>query len=1175
MEYNEILFWKVIHNKFIFNIIIGQISKIQLEYERINLYKIGNRIKFKEFQSLKQLISKKQFKLLKYKLECNEFILYNKESVDILIQLAPIEIIRLFIEEHRIKYQDPKLEKLNVMINLVYHSVKNKNIECLKYFINELQLPIETIVFEYTLKENSIEFIDLILNSNQFKIEETTRKSCLKLISNNSTNFKDIIDYIVNKRPELNYYSTKTILEKSNQQYQQQLIQQPKLSPYLNRPQLLDFYLFYNLKSKEIKLKLLEIGCVFRVQPEYIYSNKLTPNNWQDYEEIDLYLSIVLKLCDFEKSLPKDTTLAAIKNEIDRIKENQKITTKKKCKKIHELTITKLFTKFSSHIYREYFYLYDQVIPNTDYTSTFQFTFSSFSVNGLNYLLSLKNTTASGIAIPTNPIYINEISKVIKADSDNSDNEKGIIEFLKIYFKSKQLLPQLNRVSVDNMFLYLLKNCSIEALDEILKLKPQDDIIKGFLNSFLPDNNLETSTIKADKLLKTINDNKDIDRFQWILEKLFKKVTSLQYENFIYNKLLFNNISVSTKFHIDYLIEFKPKSLKTPLDKKYLEIESLELIEYLQTKLNLSKPSQFHYIYLYIKSLFNNGGDDNGFKTYEVIDNIENLIIELSDSDFKSIKINDQKSMLEIIQHINKSKLKSLSNNSVIKVFEFLLSNNENLQSIVIENLQFNLFPTESMKLLLDNILNVNVQITNGIINNLVMNGEFELSNLVKTINKYEKNEVFTIYKSLDGKLTKNGFKAKDQLIPFIKSLFNKLEANIDELPSLSSCFEINFIFSYLYKLLIQCDDITLSLINNVRQFYFDNGLVIIDDLFSISCYLGLRSNQFIKYLSGMKIRLENGSYFLGGSWQYSFERNRDYTLDFNLMLKLNKGTIDKDFFDVIYQTTKSDDTDFFKEIVFFKLRNLMVELFQPHKLSIANEIYLLTDLNRADMILELAEIEISENQQFPIDTINGLMNIITLEQFKQLISILGFTESKRIKLLLLKNSIVFRKFEFIDYLIKESDLFIEEFTTGSIENKDFKVFKDLIITNDIETIKFLLKNYRGQDFQKNSTTLQPITSSIDLFENFQYSQNLHNNNFQVSMDNGLIDMYDLLSRHFPFVPRKDNIIHAIRLGRIELIKYFYENNYFEHLGEETISSVNDFIKFERPNQPDLILKKK
>ncbi|EAL70002.1 hypothetical protein DDB_G0274219 [Dictyostelium discoideum AX4] len=1169
MEYNEILFWKVFHNKFIFNIIIEQISNDQLEYERIELYKIGNRIKFKDIQSLKLIVSKKQFELLKCKLEHNDFILYNRESIDQLIHYAPIEIIKLFIEKYKIKQQDPQLDKLNVMIDLVLHSIKNNNLECLRYFLIELQLPVERTAFEYTLKEKSIEFIDLILNSNQFKLEESTRKFCLKLISNNSRNFNDLIEYVIYKRPELNYFTTKSIVENFNQQ------KLSKYPGYLNTPQILDFFLFYKIKSKETKLKLLEMGCVSTVKPEFIYSNKLKPTNWKDYDEVEFYLFIILKLGELEKCIAKDTTLAIIRNEFEGIKDCSNLKTQDKCKKLHELIIIKLFPYFSSHIYRDYFELYDQPIPNSDFLFTFQITFSTFSVNGLNYLLDLKKKKKSiQTTTTTTTIYINEITKKI-----DTNNEKEVLEFLKIYFKSKHLLPELNKVSIDNMFLHVLNHCSIETLNEILKLKPssQDDIIKGFLSGFLPDNNFQSSREKADEFIKTIHINKDNDRFIWFSEKLVKKLSSTAERNFINYKCL-NYLNISTKNHVDFLIENKPETVIIPLVKKYFEIESLELINYFEKKLNQSKPSANHYYYLYFKSLFN--GD---FKTFQEIDDIKNLKLEFQSADFKSIKINDPLLIDKVIENINKSNLKSLTSDSKIKLFKFLLKqNDEKLQSKVIGSLQFNLFPLESMLVLLDNILDVNIEASNAIINNLVINGEFELSLLVLAVNQFEKSRLFIIYKSLDGKLIKNGYNAKDKLIPFIKSLFNKLEANLnDDFPSLSDSQEIQFIFSYLYKLLIQCDDITLDLINSVRQFYLSNDLIITDDLFSLSCYLSLRSYQFIKYLSAMKIRLNNGIFFLNGVWNFEFDSSdQNYTLDFNLMLKENKVPIDKDFFDVIYQTTKSKDNnfDFFKKIVFHKLRNLMIEFQRlPRPLPIAVEVNLFIELNRADLVLELAEIEVSLNKPFPIETVGGFMNIATLDQLKQLISLIGQTESKRIKYLFLKNSIISRKFDFIDYFLKESILFIEELTKGSLDSNEFKFFKEILASNDIELVEYLLKNYRGQDFQTIATTTTSITTTttnpqsvvitglIDLFKDFQYSQNLYHNNFQVTMDNGLIDMFNLLSRHFLFVPKKDNILHTIRQGRFKLVDYLYKNDYFEHLGEETITSINDFVKDQYP----------
>ncbi|KAN0044896.1 hypothetical protein ACTA71_006422 [Dictyostelium dimigraforme] len=1130
MEYNEILFWKVFHNKLIFNNIIEQISNIQLEYERIDLYRVGNRFKFIELQSLKIIVLKKQFQLLKCKLDNNESIIYNGESIDNQTTRSTIREIKL-------------------MRDLVFISVKNNNLDSLRYFINEFQLPVKKKVFEYILEEKSIEFIDIILNSNQFKLEESTRKSCLKLISNNKNNSQQLIEYVILKRPELNYFTSKTIVENS--------IQQEKSK---NKPEILDFLTFYNLKSKETKLKILEMGCVSRIKPDFIYFNNINIKNWKDYEDVQFFIFIILQQCDLERSIPKDTTLEIIKNEINKIKDCGDIEIDEKCKQLHQLIIIKLLTQYSPYIYRDYLKLYDQVIENVDYYTLFQYTFETFSVNGLNHLINFKKKSVS--------------KSHTKMKDNDINNEKRIIEFLKLFFKSKKTIPPHN-FSIDIMFLNILKNCSIETLNEILKLKCQDDIIMGFTSVFIPHN--ISSRYKGNEFIDQILKNKDNDRFIWFSEKFVKKLVSGSQKDYIYNYKCLDYINISTKNHIDFLIENKPKIITIELGKKHFEIETLELIYYFQKRLNLPKPSPSHYYYLYLKSLFN--GD---FKTFQEIDNFGNFGMVVTLSDLKSIIINDQL-INSIIESINKSKLKSLTSGSKIRILQFL-SQNEKQKLNVIDNLQFNLFPLEIMVILLDNILDVDAKASITIINKLVINGEFHLSKLVNTILKYKKRRTFTIYKPIEGKQVKNGYNAKEQLIPFIKSLFNILDSNInDENPTLSHCFEINFIFSYLYKLLIQCDDITLNLINDVRQFYFSNGLIIKDDLFTLSCYLGLRSNQFIKYLSGVQIRLEsNSSHFLTGPWNYNSQNgDQNYTLDFGPLLKYNnKVTIDKDFFDLIYQTTKSNDhnIDFFKKIVFFKLRNLILELQDPQMTSTTIYINILVDLNRVDMVLELGELEKSKNQKFSFEIIGSrFMDIATLEQFKKLFSIIGPNEPnlKRFKFLLLKKLISFRKFEIIDYFLKDSNLFIEELTNGTFNDNNF--FEDIITSNDLEMIEYLLKNYGGNRFKK-PTTLITTTSTINLFKDFQNYPNSFqiSQYFQIIWRSGLIDMYNLLSQYFLFIPSAQNIINTIKDGSFKLVEYFFKKG-LEHLDENTITSINQFIIENYPNYLDsflLLLKK-
>ncbi|EAL61569.1 hypothetical protein DDB_G0291746 [Dictyostelium discoideum AX4] len=75
MNKEEKLFWEVYKNKYLRNLIFHHIQCTEwVEYDEHQQIYENNRILFKDIKSLKWMSIKKQFKLLKYKLECNESI---------------------------------------------------------------------------------------------------------------------------------------------------------------------------------------------------------------------------------------------------------------------------------------------------------------------------------------------------------------------------------------------------------------------------------------------------------------------------------------------------------------------------------------------------------------------------------------------------------------------------------------------------------------------------------------------------------------------------------------------------------------------------------------------------------------------------------------------------------------------------------------------------------------------------------------------------------------------------------------------------------------------------------------------------------------------------------------------------------------------------------------------
>ncbi|EGC40473.1 hypothetical protein DICPUDRAFT_25175, partial [Dictyostelium purpureum] len=72
---NETLFYKVFHNKYLFNLIFYHIRATEwVKYSDIRRINNENRKKFKEITSLDWLLKNKEYQLLKCKLEAKEYI---------------------------------------------------------------------------------------------------------------------------------------------------------------------------------------------------------------------------------------------------------------------------------------------------------------------------------------------------------------------------------------------------------------------------------------------------------------------------------------------------------------------------------------------------------------------------------------------------------------------------------------------------------------------------------------------------------------------------------------------------------------------------------------------------------------------------------------------------------------------------------------------------------------------------------------------------------------------------------------------------------------------------------------------------------------------------------------------------------------------------------------------
>ncbi|KAM9970795.1 hypothetical protein ACTFIR_002659 [Dictyostelium discoideum] len=172
-ENNEIIFWKVFHNKVLLNYILNQISETKIIVNNFKDISYENKMKFKDIQSFEWMVDKKQFQLLKCKIKSNEYLdiglsgifkLFQYDSND--RELIISEITKLLIN-HRLS----DLSRMNLLYDFKNY-VNNIFVKNNEYY-REIYSLIEYNI-DYTYSYDFTSFIEDYknLNLNQNKIDE-------------------------------------------------------------------------------------------------------------------------------------------------------------------------------------------------------------------------------------------------------------------------------------------------------------------------------------------------------------------------------------------------------------------------------------------------------------------------------------------------------------------------------------------------------------------------------------------------------------------------------------------------------------------------------------------------------------------------------------------------------------------------------------------------------------------------------------------------------------------------------------------------------------------------------------------------------------------------------------------------------------------------------------------
>ncbi|KAM9971985.1 hypothetical protein ACTFIW_011975 [Dictyostelium discoideum] len=190
MNNNEILFWKVFHNKYLFNLIFEIMENSELfNNNEINfLLHEEKRIKFKYIYSLKWMIKNSQFQLLKSKLINNEYVYITNTSIKHLFRLYLIDESE-YNGNNRIQLlKQSRLKKDNII------SIK------IELFKEILKLILEKRDYKSLYDDDDDTVIEIALSNGSYEVIKILFES-LNYIKNknNNKNYGDNEAKIINK----------------------------------------------------------------------------------------------------------------------------------------------------------------------------------------------------------------------------------------------------------------------------------------------------------------------------------------------------------------------------------------------------------------------------------------------------------------------------------------------------------------------------------------------------------------------------------------------------------------------------------------------------------------------------------------------------------------------------------------------------------------------------------------------------------------------------------------------------------------------------------------------------------------------------------------------------------------------------------------------------------------
>ncbi|KAK5578928.1 hypothetical protein RB653_008603 [Dictyostelium firmibasis] len=194
----EELFWKIVRNKYLFNFIFEVLGTMPIEYDSVNSYYVGNRLKFKDIKSLEWMVNKNQWEILRDKLQSNQYVYINLEMIFIFIKQCKDESILELMFEKKIKDLRQK--------NIIDCCVSGGNYIALNFFLSKIEknpqllktvLPIYQSTIKFSIQNSTVQTFESLVKYQPILDESIIIRS-LQIASENKSNKIEMINSVKN-----------------------------------------------------------------------------------------------------------------------------------------------------------------------------------------------------------------------------------------------------------------------------------------------------------------------------------------------------------------------------------------------------------------------------------------------------------------------------------------------------------------------------------------------------------------------------------------------------------------------------------------------------------------------------------------------------------------------------------------------------------------------------------------------------------------------------------------------------------------------------------------------------------------------------------------------------------------------------------------------------------------